>query len=41
MFETIKRLYQAGKLSAAGVHAAARRGWITEAQASEITGEPA
>ncbi|MCI8828076.1 MAG: XkdX family protein [Ruminiclostridium sp.] len=36
MFETIRRLYQSGKLTAAGVEAAAAKGWITEEQAREI-----
>lgn len=36
MFETIRRLYQAGKLTAAGVEAAAVKGWITPEQAREI-----
>ena len=36
MFETIRRLYQAGKLTAAGVEAAAVKGWITQEQAQEI-----
>lgn len=36
MFETIRRLYQAGKLTAAGVEAAAVKGWITQEQVREI-----
>jgi len=36
MFETIRRLYQAGKLTADGVEAAAVKGWITQEQAQEI-----
>ncbi len=38
MFETIRRLYQSGKLTANGVLAAAARGWITQEQARQITG---
>lgn len=36
MFETIRRLYQSGKLTEAGVQAAAVKGWITQEQAREI-----
>ena len=36
MFETVKRLYQSGKLTAAGVQRAVEKGWITEAQAHDI-----
>lgn len=38
MFETIQRLYQSGKLTQAGVEAAATKGWITQEQAQEIVG---
>mgnify|MGYP002569106342 CR=1 FL=1 len=38
MFETLKRLYKAGKLTAAGLEAAVLRGWITQAQRMEIAG---
>lgn len=36
MFETIRRLFQEGKLTEAGVEAAAMKGWITPEQAREI-----
>jgi len=36
MFETIRRLYQSGKLTADGVEAAAAKGWITQEQVREI-----
>lgn len=36
MFETLKRLYGAGKLDEAGLERAVVKGWITEAQAEEI-----
>ena len=36
MYESIKRLYEAGRLSEAGVKAAAAKGWITPQQAAEI-----
>lgn len=36
MFETIRRLFQEGKLTEAGVEAAAAKRWITQAQAREI-----
>lgn len=39
MFETIKRLYESGKMSEAGVRAAVEKGWLTAAQYQEITGE--
>ncbi len=38
MFDNIKRLYKAGRLSAAGVNNAVARGWITQQQADEILG---
>lgn len=38
MFETIRRLYQAGRLTEAGVQAAAAKGWITQEQVREIVG---
>jgi hypothetical protein len=40
MFETVKRLYDQGKLPKAGVANAVLKGWITEAQYTEITGDP-
>lgn len=36
MYERLKRLYKAGRLTEAGVRNAAKRGLITEAQAEEI-----
>lgn len=38
MFERLTALYDAGRLTAAQVQAAAVRGWISEAQAAEILG---
>ena len=39
MYERIKRLYEAGRLTAEGVLNAAKKGLITEAQAEEIIAE--
>lgn len=36
MYETIKRLYQAGRLTENGLSAAVEKGWITQTQAQEI-----
>ncbi len=36
MFETIKRLFFAGKLSEKGIIAAVTRGWITQEQADSL-----
>ena len=36
MYENIKRLYKARRLTAAGVQNAVTRGWITAEQALEI-----
>lgn len=36
MFETVKRLYQSGKLTAAGVQRAVEKGWITRDEALAI-----
>lgn len=36
MYERIKRLYQEGRLTEAGVRNAAKKGLITEEQAEEI-----
>lgn len=36
MFETLKRLYQEGKLSENGLNNAVLKGWITEEQKQEI-----
>lgn len=38
MFETLKRLYDTGALSEAGLENAVAKGWITEGQADEIRG---
>lgn len=35
-YDSLKRLYQAGKLSAEGVFRAVARGWITEDECREI-----
>lgn len=37
MFERLKRLYNEGRLSMAGLETAVARGWITEEQKQEIT----
>lgn len=37
MFETLKRLYEEGKLNADGLEKAKEKGWISEKQAKEIT----
>lgn len=36
MFEAIKKLYQQGKLTEAGINNAITKGWITQEQAQEI-----
>ena len=36
MFEIIKRNYLAGRIGAAGVQNAVKKGWLTAAQAEEI-----
>lgn len=36
MYNTLKRLYQAGKLDEAGLESAVTKGWITEEQKKEI-----
>ncbi|MEA4933373.1 MAG: XkdX family protein [Lawsonibacter sp.] len=38
MFERLKRLYAAGRLSDDGLNAAVARGWISEKERHEITG---
>lgn len=38
MFERLKRLYTAGRLTNDGLTNAVTRGWITEAQHQEIVG---
>lgn len=37
MYETIKRLYLAGRLSDAGLANAMEKGWITQEQADALT----
>ena len=39
MFERLKRLYKEGKLDKTGIENAVAKGWITQEQADEITGE--
>ncbi len=36
MYETVKRLYQAGKLTEKGLDAAIVKGWVTQAQAEAL-----
>ena len=36
MYQTIKRLYDTGKLTVEGVQNAVTKGWITNDQANEI-----
>lgn len=36
MKERLKKLYQEGRLSSAGIANAVSRGWITQAEADEI-----
>lgn len=38
MFERIKELFVSGRLSEAGLNKAVAKGWITEAEAEEISG---
>lgn len=38
MYETLKRLYLAGKLTEWGMRNAVTKGWITESQMNEIMG---
>lgn len=39
MKERLKKLYQEGRLSGAGIANAVERGWLTAAEYEEITGE--
>lgn len=39
MFETLRRLYAAKRLTVAQINAAVLRGWISEDQAAEILGD--
>lgn len=39
MYETLKRLYDTGKATAAGMQKAVEMGWITQAEYAEIVGE--
>lgn len=36
MYETLKRLYDSGRLSEEGLRDAVRKGWITETQMVQI-----
>ncbi|MFS1513620.1 XkdX family protein [Chengkuizengella sp. SCS-71B] len=38
MFDTLKRLYDTGKLNAAGLQNAISKGWITQEQYNQIIG---
>lgn len=40
MFETLKRLYNEGRLSDEGLANAVVKGWITQEQYTEISGNP-
>ena len=40
MFERLRALYEAGRLTEAQLDAAVARGWITREQADEIIAEP-
>jgi len=40
MFERLRALYAAHRLTVGQVNAAALRGWITDEQAAEIIAEP-
>ncbi len=39
MYNTLKRLYQSGKLDEKGLENAVTKGWITEKQKQEIMGK--
>lgn len=39
MFEALKRLYKAGKISPEKLENAVKRGWITEAEQTQIINE--
>ena len=39
MYETLKRLYSSGRLTAGQLESAVAKGWITDAQAEEIKGK--
>lgn len=38
MFETLKEMYNAGRITEAGLKKAVKFGWITEEQMNEIIG---
>ena len=40
MFERLKTLYDAGRITGDGIANAVTRGWITQVQADDILGEP-
>lgn len=39
MYARLKRLYKAGRLDKAGLQKAVEKGWISEEEYQEITGE--
>ena len=39
MYDKLKKLYEEGKLTKAGLKNAVNKGWITAVQYTEITGE--
>lgn len=39
MYETLKRLYQAGRATTSGIRQATAKGWLTKDQYKELTGE--
>lgn len=39
MFERLKKLYEEGRMTKAGLKNAVKKGWITAEQYQEITGE--
>ncbi|MEG1593220.1 MAG: XkdX family protein [Oscillibacter sp.] len=41
MFNQLKRLYDGGRLDAAGIARAVAQGWITQEDADKITGKAA
>ncbi len=39
MYKRLKKLYEDGRLTKTGMKNAVKKGWITEAEYEEITGE--
>ena len=39
MFETLKRLFEEGKINSPQIETAVVKGWITQAQSDEIEGD--